>query len=170
MSRSTLIITCVVVLLFSAAIVGWSFFGLGTAPSPSQPTKQLTQLSQQKTSQNNDNTIIGPINSKNKYLKDTSINYNKSLKPTSIYYFLQGKLRETRTLPEGIELVTDITGEEIPLFILTDKTIIVFNTDGQQTPATTSDFTPNQEVGLNMLYDLNKKTWTTRKVHIFIKS
>ena len=159
MSRSTLIIVTLVVLAASAAIVGWSFFGLGGAQPSSQSTKPSTQSSQQTTTQGSSNTITGPISLK-----------NKSLKATSISYFLQGKLRQTRTSPEGIELVTDITGDGIPSFVVTDKTTIVFNTDGQQSPATGNEFKPNQEVGLNMLYDINKKTWTTNKVHIFIES
>lgn len=131
---------------------------IGVVQAPSQLTKPATE-SQQTSTQASSNTIIGPTIS----LK------NEPLKAASINYFLWGKLREIRTLPEGIELVTDITGDGIPSFVVTNNTIIVFNTDGQQTPATTSDFAPNQEVGLAMNYNLNKKTWTTFKVHIFTK-
>ena len=159
MSKAALLVVTLIVLLASAAIVGWSFFGTGPNAT-SQSSKQsnsATQPSQQKANQDSNKTINSPIN----------LN-NKSVSAISISYFLRGNLKEVKSLPEGLELVTDITGDGIPQFIASDKTTVVFNTDGVQSPANVSDLKPSQKLGINMFYDVKKKTWSLIKVHISV--
>jgi len=157
--RSTLIIATVVVLAVSAAIVAWSFFGLGRAQPSSQSTKLPTQLPQQKTPQANINTITSPI----------SLN-NPDIRPVIILYFFTGILQDMKAVAGGTQLITDKSVDGIPSFIVTDSTTIVFYNNDQQTPATINDIKPNQRIGLNIIYHLEKKTWAIHKVLIFIKS
>lgn len=146
MSKTTLIIVTVVVLATSAAIVGWSFFGLGTSPAPSKTQVSTNQATQ--SAQVNKEFPTVPVSIK-----------NPAVKAAFVTYRFVGTIKELQGSPGKLQLITDITGGRVPKFIVTPITKVSSLRNDQKTQASPSDLKPGQEVGIAIIYRMKKRTW-----------
>lgn len=94
---------------------------------------------------------------------------NPLVKEIKIRYTINCVLKRLKKQSQGFLIVTDIdNGEDVPNFIVTKDTMIVFNKPNEQTPATITDLKKGQKLSLNVEYDLKKKVWLTIRVRILI--
>ncbi len=88
----------------------------------------------------------------------------------NINYLLNGKITEIKTIPQGFELVTDITTPNIPQFIVcitcSQQTQIYGNFINGQRQVNYNMLTTGQNVRINVSYNLKTKEWTTNRVNI----
>lgn len=91
---------------------------------------------------------------------------NKAVREARVVYTFSAILKEAKNTPTGVELTT--ISNRLPIFIVTKDTEVVFNENGKQTPASTSDFKTDQKLRITASYDLKQKAWTTEKVRIGI--
>ena len=160
MSKTVIAVTLVVVVV-STAIIGWSFFGLGPSLPPAPETITQTVPPPQATESStplSDNDLL-PIGVPNRYVRSAVLRY-----------YLVTTVQDIKNVPEGLELVITFKAREQPKVIVTNQTQIFFNRNGENTPASVSDLKPKQSIGMNISYDLIKKTWETVKIHIFMKT
>ncbi|GEM_PF-4535156 len=137
MSRLTYIGVAVLVLVASAAVVSWSL-GLG-------PTKSSQNNNQQKLSQEPPTFPIKPS--------------DPSVKRAAVRYLFTGTVERVINFDNGLELVTDIKGNNIPKFNLNANTKISFLNGDQSSQASLSDLKAGQKVEINIGYGLKKKAW-----------
>jgi len=158
MSKVTLLVVTVVVLAASAAIVGWSFFGLGA--STSQPTKSTQTTRQITPSAQTGSSDTLPVSLSNPKVSFANVTY----------YFSGALIKDIKEDPKGKELVTSLRGYGFKTKILVDKnTKVVFLNDKEETPASSSDLQTGQGVRITAQYNLTKKKWSFPKV-IIIKA
>jgi len=156
MSRSTLIITTVVVLAASAAIIGWSFFGLGKGGSSVIPTPGQTKQIGEVTLAQQAGCVPPVVDS------STLSFFNKN----GNVYGLIGKLKEIRETSKTKELITDIKGQNIPKFFVIPQAEYFFSDGGKDTRATASDLKVDQKVVLSIYCSATSKNWFVARVRI----
>lgn len=142
-------------LVITVVVVGWAFLGLGK-------TSPVNLLG------GGERNIAGSPSPMTTIVPPVSLT-NPAVKTVKVSYTFAGTLKSLRTIPEGLEITTSIKGEGIPTFLLTDKTMVVFTKDGQDTQATKDDLAPGQKLRITAGYDINKNSWTVSKVRIMTK-
>lgn len=143
-------------LIITVVAAGWAFLGLGKNSS-------INLLNGR-----GERNIAGSPAPMTTIAPPVSLS-NPAVKTVKVSYTFAGTLKSLRTIPGGLEITTSITGEGIPRFLLTDKTILVFTKNGQDSPATKDDLTPGQKLRITAGYDINNKTWAISKVRIMTK-
>lgn len=143
-------------LIITVAVVGWAFLGLGKNSS-------INLLGG-----GGERNIAGSPSPMTTIAPPVSLS-NPAVKTVKVSYTFAGTLKSLRTIPEGLEITTSIKGEGIPRFLATDKTMVVFTKDGQDTEATQDDLAPGQKLRITAGYDINKNNWTVSKVRIMTK-
>jgi hypothetical protein len=145
MSRSTLIIVTVVVIAASAAIVGWSFFGLGISPAPSK-----TQVS------TNQATQSAAVKGFPRVPMDIQ---NPAVIGAQVYYTLRGTIKEIKPYPKSLVLITDISVNKIPKLVVAQNTKVNRVSNGKTTLVPSYELKPNQKVEIKVSYGLKRKAW-----------
>lgn len=151
MSRAAVIVVTLIVLLVSAAVVGWSFFGLGTSSSLSlQPAMQPTTPPPQATQPpaQSDKQVTLPVG-----LKAPGVKFVRAT------YTFETTIKEIRGTPERLELITSLEGGTIPQFIVTSATNVLRKNNGTKEKISSSALTPNQKVEIAIPYRLRQKVW-----------
>lgn len=148
MSRNTLIGIIVFILVVEMGI--WAYFGVALSK------KGITKKT---------NT---PQTVKTTGLLQTNL-ANPAIKSAVVTYVFEGTVLEVKNGSPAAELLTSVKGVGIPKFILTKETKIFFSDKKGETKAAIADLKPKQEVNINSLFNLKKKTWTTDKVKILIE-
>ena len=151
MFRVMLIVVTLTVLIGSAAIIGWSFFGLGTtsllslqpAVQPTTPPPQVTQPSAQS-----DKQVTLPVG-----LKTPGVKFVRAM------YTFETTIKEIRGTPDRLELITSLEGGSIPQFIVTPATNVFRKSNGTKEKISSSALTPNQKVEIAIPYRLRQKAW-----------
>lgn len=159
MSRPALLLVSVIVIIASAAIVGWSFFGLGTSPTP-QANKQVGKQATQS----------GKPVAKGFPAVPVSL-ANPAVKYAQVKYTFKGTIKEVKPDPKGLLIITDAKGSKVPKFIVTPTTKVTIDTNGQKKEGSSSDLAVNQKVEIVVAYGLKKKAWNdVSSITIFLGS
>lgn len=147
MSRASYVLLAVVVVVASMAVVGWSFFGLGTTPA-TQPINQTNQQATQSADSSDKGFPGVPVSIQ-----------NPAVKWAQVYYTFAGIVKEIKTDPRGAILITNIQGNKIPEFVIGPKTKVYQVYNGKNTEVSSSDLKPNQKVDIRISYGLKQKAW-----------
>lgn len=94
---------------------------------------------------------------------------NKSVKSVNASYTFLATIKQVRKNNSGRELLTDIKGANIPKFIVSDKTKVVYADKNGSKQATASALMANQKVEITTLYSLKKKKWHDTVFSVKIK-
>lgn len=140
----TYILLVVLMVLVGLAVAGWSFLKVeGNKPKPN--VQYLSEF-----------LPIPPS--------------NKSVKSIKASYTFLATIKQIRKNNSGRELLTDIKGANIPKFIVSDKTKVVFaDENGDSKLSTSSALMANQRAEITILYSLKKKKWHDTVFSIKIK-
>lgn len=161
MSRSTVIIATVVVLAASAAVVGWSFFGLRTKSPAINTSPQTNRETANQSTESN--TIAEKHTTRLLPVKPGS----PSVKGARVGYTFSGTVTGIRNNGKNVEILTDIQEEGLPQFLITPQTEVFFVTSGQKTATSAASIQANQKVEISMPYNLKQKVWdTVREIRI----
>lgn len=91
-----------------------------------------------------------PVSSDNPYLSDIGL-----------FHIFIGQLIDVRSTPKGQQLITDIKGEGIPDFILTESTkILIREPSGKVSIGVLQDLKKGDTLQLSANYDLRSKRWS----------
>jgi len=158
MSKVTLFVVTLVVLTASAAIVVWSFFGLGTK-SPAINTS--SQTNKEGANQSTESNTIAEKHF-TKFTKLLPVKPGSpSVKTATVWYTFSGTVTGIRNNGENIELLTDITEPGLPQFLVTPKTQTFLLANGQNVATSAASIQANQKVDISMSYTLKQNAWDT---------
>lgn len=138
------ILLVILILLIGLSVAGWSFLKV----EGNKPKSNVQYLSE-----------FLPIPPSNKSVKSVNASYTFST-----------TIKEIRKNPKGRELIANIKGANIPKFIVSDKTKVVYaGENGDSKPSTSSALMSNQKVEITILYSLKKKKWHETVFSVKIK-
>lgn len=84
---------------------------------------------------------------------------NPGIESALVTYTFKGVVEALKTGASGLEIATSIKGNEIPKFVVGEKTKVFFVNNGKQTRASASDIAVGQNVKIVIAYALKKKSW-----------
>lgn len=124
------------IIILAIIIAAWSFFRIGPDNPPYRST--ATQII---------STLL-PISLT-----------NKAVKSTTTIYTLGATILEVKENSYGIELITDIQAQNLPSFLVSDRTKVYNIFEDKEKKLSFKDLKPKQKIEILIYYDVKEKFW-----------
>lgn len=93
---------------------------------------------------------------------------NTFITSKALIYSFMGEVNSLKEVTEGLVLVTNIKGANIPEFLVTKKTLVVKQDSDRQLVSGSGAIKVGSKVMIVLGYNLDNKTWHTTKVTVIV--